>query len=266
MFCSVTYCFVVGELTHNNSQVDKLWSILPIIYALCFAYYAHWEPRVVLMATLVAVWGIRLTYNFSRRGAYSWRFWTGEEDYRWAVLRKDPKLQGRFRWMLFNLLFICAYQNILIWLFTLPLAASMGSDKALGAFDFVLAGLAFLAIGIETIADQQQWNYQKEKYRRIQRGEPLTGIYAGGFVRTGLWSIVRHPNYVMEQLFWVFIFLFSVVATGAIIYWSIAGCILLILLFQGSASFSEGISATKYPAYAEYKKRVGRFIPKMRNR
>ena len=25
--------FVTGELTHNNSQVDKLWSIMPVVYA-----------------------------------------------------------------------------------------------------------------------------------------------------------------------------------------------------------------------------------------
>ena len=30
--CSAAYCFVVGELTGNNSQMDKLWSILPIVY------------------------------------------------------------------------------------------------------------------------------------------------------------------------------------------------------------------------------------------
>ena len=31
--CSALYCFVVGELTGNNSQMDKLWSILPAVYA-----------------------------------------------------------------------------------------------------------------------------------------------------------------------------------------------------------------------------------------
>ena len=27
-------CFVVGELTRNVSQVDKLWSIVPVLYSL----------------------------------------------------------------------------------------------------------------------------------------------------------------------------------------------------------------------------------------
>jgi hypothetical protein len=34
------------------------------------------------MAAVAAVWGLRLTYNFYRRGGYAWPPWTGEEDYR----------------------------------------------------------------------------------------------------------------------------------------------------------------------------------------
>jgi len=42
------------------------------------------------MSILVTVWSIRLTYNFARRGGYSWKFWDGEEDYRWDILRQKP--------------------------------------------------------------------------------------------------------------------------------------------------------------------------------
>ena len=30
--CSAAFCFVVGEATGNNSQMDKLWSLLPVAY------------------------------------------------------------------------------------------------------------------------------------------------------------------------------------------------------------------------------------------
>ena len=100
-------CFAVGELTGNCSQVDKLWSITPIIYTWYFAFAGHWDSRMVLMAVLATLWGVRLTYNFSRKGAYSWKFWEGEEDYRWNVVRQTPALKGRLRWGLFNLFFIC---------------------------------------------------------------------------------------------------------------------------------------------------------------
>lgn len=263
MLAVAAYCFIVGELTGNNSQVDKLWSIIPIVYAGYFAYASEWEPRVTLMAVLVAIWGIRLTYNFSRRGAYSWKFWSGEEDYRWELLRKDPMFNSRLKWMLFDLFFICLYQNTLILLFTLPLVMVAGSDNPLGMWDFILALLVLTAICMEFIADQQQWNYQREKYKRINNNLPLEGIYKDGFVSTGLWKHVRHPNYTAEQSIWVLIYCFTIAATGKWLNWSAAGCILLLLLFQGSSDFSEKISASKYPAYADYQKRVGRFLPKL---
>ena len=61
--------------------------------------------RLVMMAVLVTLWGIRLTYNFSRRGAYTWKFWTGEEDYRWEVLRQKPELKGQRQMVLFQSVF-----------------------------------------------------------------------------------------------------------------------------------------------------------------
>lgn len=256
-------CFILGELTGNCSQVDKIWSIVPLVYAWYIAYAGGMNDRMVLMAILVSIWGIRLTYNFSRRGAYTWKFWAGEEDYRWGVLRAKPELKGRFRWFLFNLFFICLYQNGLILLFTLPiLVALKGSATPLGWLDYVAAaGFIFFVI-IETVADQQQWNYQQEKHRKMNAGEKLEGIYKKGFTHTGLWKYMRHPNYLGEQAIWICFYLLGVAATGQWINWSIAGCLLLVILFQGSSDFSEAISAEKYPDYKEYQKKTGRFIPK----
>ena len=71
-----TYCFIVSQLTGNCSQVDKLWSIIPLVYAWYIAVGGGMDTRLVLMAVLVTFWGIRLTYNFSRRGAYSCLLYT----------------------------------------------------------------------------------------------------------------------------------------------------------------------------------------------
>ena len=108
----VAYCFLVGELSRNNSQVDKLWSVVPIYYVWHMAAVADFPDRMVLMAVLVSIWGIRLTGNFARRGAYTLKFWAGEEDYRWEILRKRPGFSNKFVWMIFNLFF--KYFNIFI--------------------------------------------------------------------------------------------------------------------------------------------------------
>lgn len=258
----IAYCFIVGEISRNNSQVDKLWSVIPIVYVWFMTCAGDMEPRMMLMSTLVTIWGIRLTYNFARRGAYQWKFWAGEEDYRWEELRKRPGFSNRFVWMLFNLFFISAYQNVLIFLFTLPILTTLGDkvNSELTIADWVLAVLYVTAVVIEFIADQQQYDFQQEKYRRIKAGEDL-GEYAHGFVRTGLWSKMRHPNYAMEQSIWIIFYGFSVIATGEWINWSIAGCLLLVILFKGSSDFSEALSAEKYPEYKDYQRKVPRFIP-----
>lgn len=257
-------CFIVSQLTGNCSQVDKLWSILPIIYVWFMAYKGGFDGRLVLMALLATGWGIRLTYNFSRRGAYKLKFWTGEEDYRWEILRNNPTFKGhKLRWMLFNLFFISLYQNALILGFTLPMLVLFKyPGQPIGAMEIVLALLIAALVVIETVADQQQWNFHQAKNNQKLTGN-LSGIYAEGFVQQGLWRFVRHPNYAAEQAIWVVFYAFSVAASGQFVNWSMAGCLLLLILFQGSSDFSEGISASKYPGYASYQKRVGRFLPKL---
>ena len=118
-------CFMVSTLAKNYSQVDKLWSLIPVAYVWITAVKSGLEPRLVLMAIVITLWGLRLTYNFSRRGGYSIRFWTGEEDYRWAVLRAKPEFAAKWRWVVFNLLFISLYQMGLILLITLPAVRSL---------------------------------------------------------------------------------------------------------------------------------------------
>lgn len=71
---SITYCFVTGEVTGNNSQMDKLWSILPIAYAWIIVGKSEMNLRLIVMAILITIWGVRLTLNFAKKGAYSLKF------------------------------------------------------------------------------------------------------------------------------------------------------------------------------------------------
>jgi steroid 5-alpha reductase family enzyme len=259
--CIALGCFVVSEITRNCSQVDKLWSIVPIIYVWYVAIASDYDARLTLMAVVVTVWGARLTYNFARRGGYSWIPWGGEEDYRWAVLRRESLLSSRWAWAAFNLFFISLYQQGLILLFTLPaLIAYEGIGKPLTLWDWLLAVIIVALVAVEAIADQQQYDFQQEKYRRIAAGEPL-GDYSVGFVQTGLWAKSRHPNYAAEQAIWLTFYFFGVVASDRPLNWTLAGPILLMLLFLGSSDFSEKISAEKYSDYLDYQKRVKRFLP-----
>ena len=257
-------CFVVSELSRNYSQVDKLWSIIPLLYMIVIVSACTPNARIILMTVLVFLWGARLSYNFGRKGGYSIIPWKGTEDYRWKILREIPFLHGRLRWGLFNLFFISFYQHAIILLFTLPALVTLdGSFAGIGWID-ILATILFLGfLIIETIADQQQYNFQSEKFSRLKSGTALMGGYAKGFLSSGLWRIVRHPNYTAEQAIWLSFYLFSVAATGEWFNWSILGALFLMLLFYGSSSFSEKISAGKYPEYRKYIENVPRFIPSL---
>ncbi len=259
---SSLYCFVISEIVENYSQVDKFWSTIPIVYVWYFTLESEMDTRMLIMATLVTIWGVRLTYNFARRGGFSIYFWKGEEDYRWVEVKKSmPILSKRLNWAIFNLFFICLYQMGLIFLFTLPiLAAWQGSENPIYWADYLIAGVTLLLIILETISDQQQYEFQNEKYRRIHLGEVLDGDYKKGFITSGLWAFSRHPNYTCEQLIWIMFYLFSVSATGQWINWSIIGCILLVILFYSSANFSENITAKKYPDYKKYQENTPMFI------
>ena len=266
---SALFCFVVGQLTHNNSQMDKLWSILPIVYTWICAAKGGMTPRLIIMASLVTLWGIRLTMNFARKGAYKLKFWEGEEDYRWKVLREDKMFKGhKGRWIIFNLGFISIYQNIIVLAITLPALAVMSSTREINWLDYLAASLMAFCIIYETIADEQQWKFQTQKYAMLSLGKKLDELpspYNLGFNTVGLWNVSRHPNYLAEQSTWVCLYLFSIAALSGYAY-SLAGALMLIVLFLGSTEMVESISKNKYPLYNDYIDKCSTYFPCRRYR
>jgi steroid 5-alpha reductase family enzyme len=261
--CVVILTFVVSELTRNYSQVDKLWSLMPIAYS-WITVASFPSPRMYIMAFLVTFWGMRLSYNFYRKGGYSLIPWKGEEDYRWKILRETPALKGRLRFGLFNLLFISFYQNLLILLFSTPLLlAALYPDAPLTVTDIIAAALMLVFIITETIADNQMYRFQEEKRSGITGDPANDGPTVKGFLTGGLWKYVRHPNYASEQAIWICFYLFGVAASGRWINFTMAGPVLLVILFIGSSVMTEKVSSSKYPEYSVYQKEVPKFIPRI---
>lgn len=263
--CSAAWCFIVGELTGNNSQMDKLWSLLPIAYTWVIAAHGGMQPRLVVMAVLATLWGARLTFNFARKGAYRLKFWEGTEDYRWGIVRSGAPFAGRrWAWMLFDLLFISVYQNALVLMITFPALVSMNAPAPFGWVDALAAVLMLGFIVCETVADEQQWAFHSAKRKMLDGGRTLDSLpfpYNRGFNTTGLWNRSRHPNYFAEQGTWIAFYVFSVGAGMGVFNWSVIGALLLVVLFLGSSALAEEISSGKYPAYADYCRKVSKFFP-----
>ncbi|KAB5590056.1 Integral membrane protein [Ceratobasidium theobromae] len=293
-FClfNILWTFVAGEVTGNVSQVDRVWTFLPVIYS---AYWGWYLPlyggednawirkkgvgqRAALMVLLQVLWSCRLTYNTARRGLFN----LNDEDYRWAVFRaKIPSWLFR----LFNFGFIALTQNILLFLMAFPVHhALFQHDLPLTTSDYVLAGLTILDLVIQFTADNQQYAFQSYKYKVDgPKGQFGPNAWPGarmewteedvkrGFVTKGLWAWSRHPNFLCEQTFWYLQALFPILATTSLsdvkypdimpALWPLVPPLALSALFMASTSFTESISSGKYPDYRVYRSRVGMFVP-----
>lgn len=164
------------------------------------------------MAIVVTLWGVRLTWNYNRRGGYTWPILDGEEDYRWKVLQASADILrnkvvvsnvecfrrrsirvflflfscGHPKWFAFNLLFISCYQNVLLFLIVAPsLVAHIVVTRCLTGYDYFATALILLLIVVEAVVDSEQYIFHTEKYRRKNAGDPLTGEYADGFKSSG---------------------------------------------------------------------------------
>lgn len=247
--CLLVWLFSVT--TKEYSWVDRIWSVVPVVYLAIFAGAAGFaDARLNVMLVVGALWGIRLTFNFARKGGYA----RGGEDYRWAVLRgrMSPAL-----FQVFNLLFITVYQNAILLLITLPAYTALEHRSPFGVWD-VVATVVFLAFLLgETVADQQQWNFHGWKRAEVAAGrEPEPR-----FLQSGLFRFSRHPNFFFEQAQWWVMFAFGAIAAASVAQWTVLGAVLLTGLFVGSTIFTESITLSRYPEYAEYRRRTSAVVP-----
>ena len=229
-------CWVLSLITKEYSWVDRLWSITPPLFA---------------MAALTVLWGVRLTYNFVRKGGYK----AGGEDYRWEEIKQKI---GPVWFQVLNATFLAPFQNYLLLLIVVPsYAAYRFIGTPLNALDYA-AAIAFVVFFLgESVADEQQWKFQTKKYAAIARGETPSA----DFITTGLFQYSRHPNFFCEQAMWWTYYGFSIAAGAGWLNWTIIGAVLLTLLFQASTGLTEKISARQYPAYAGYQRTTSRLMP-----
>jgi steroid 5-alpha reductase family enzyme len=146
--------------------------------ALCYSRYTvPLDARSVLLAALVIVWALRLgTFLFRRiRKA-------GKDD------RFDEIKPSFIR-------FLNAWTIQALWVTFTASAALIGITTAARKDLDLFALIGFLVwlagFSIEVIADAQKSRFNADPANR------------GKFIRTGLWSRSRHPNYFGEILLWV---------------------------------------------------------------
>ncbi|TIB03446.1 hypothetical protein E3P94_00767 [Wallemia ichthyophaga] len=280
------WTYSISEITSNVSQVDRVWTILPLLYTvipafdLAFKTYLEAPPsipltsilystvnqRALLLLTLQLIWSARLTFNTARRGLMAF----ASEDYRWPIVR------GKLNWWQFkllNLFFVAIAQNILHLITGIPaLIIAKTPQYDVNRNDYLIFGLGVANITAEFIADNQQYAYQSWKRasstKIASEKDLLTPkekkLYADGFNSSGLFAISRHPNFAFEQLNWWIWSLLVVLGTkldGVDLLSVFISPLSMSLLFEASTRLTESISLSKYPSYNEYRNHVAMFIP-----
>jgi steroid 5-alpha reductase family enzyme len=239
--------FACSVAFDNSSMYDPYWSVAPLPIGVYFllqpeASFADVGPRAVLVLGLIAVWGVRLTYNFLRG-------WQGlaHEDWRYVAIREKT---GRAYWLV-SLLGIHVFPTLMVFVGCLPLYAAFAPGaRPLNALDVVAALVTALAIAIEAIADAQLRRFRLRSDRRPDE-----------VMAQGLWARSRHPNYFGEMLFWWGLWLFAL-AAGSAGAWTGVGALAITLMFHlVSLRLLETRMIERRPAYAERVRSLPAFIP-----
>jgi steroid 5-alpha reductase family enzyme len=113
-----------------------MWSLLPQLYGLHYLVFATMNhiisPRLIIVTAFQLLWGIRLTFNYWRKGGYERQdpiilkiMSRGSEDYRWIFVRKlvrryVPVALESVALTNFNLIFVSFIQNTLLFFLTAP--------------------------------------------------------------------------------------------------------------------------------------------------
>jgi steroid 5-alpha reductase family enzyme len=231
--------WLVATARRNVGLVDIFWSLFFLLAA--FVYWEHSAPgsyRAMLVAAVVAVWGLRLA------GYLALRNWSAEEDRRYQAIR--TRNEPGFAWKSLYLVFLL--QATLAWLISAPLAAAIDSQAPLGALD--LAGVVVACAGLlfETVADAQLASF---------KADPAN---SGRVLNRGLWRYSRHPNYFGEFCLWWGLYLLA--AAGGAAWTVFSPLIMTVLLLRVSGvTLLESDIATRRPAYRDYLTQTNAFFP-----
>jgi steroid 5-alpha reductase family enzyme len=237
--------FIISTFLKNTSLYDPYWSIIPLIIALYFLLFPQVvnpnNIRYIIVFILVAIWSIRLTYNWIRQ-------WRGLKHEDWRYMYYREKMGGKF-WFI-NLTGLQLMPTILVYFGSISLYPALSlRANSLNILDIFALLITASAIIIEAIADQQLYKFVRKRENPQQ------------IIANGLWRYSRHPNYFGEILFWWGIYIFAL-ASNLTFFWAVIGPISITILFNiVSIPLMEKRKLEKKPDYADYKKRVSRLIP-----
>ncbi len=234
--------WVWGTASRNHGVMDICYPAIPVAVA---AVILAVDPRPMdgatgLLLVLLAVWSGRLIVQ-------TWGHNIGAERQPYAHWRSRF---GR-RWAWWSLFQIHLLQGVVVWLWCAPLVFALTAPAPI-PWPLAGAGMLVWLAGflLQWTADRQLARFKADLGNR------------GRLLDTGVWSWVRHPNYLGETIMWAAWFVFALAHPwGALT--------VLAPLFTGwfmgyasAAPFKEmHMARTRGEAWAAYCARTPRFLP-----
>ncbi|KHL15611.1 steroid 5-alpha reductase family enzyme [Mumia flava] len=231
---------LVARRVGRVSVVDVAWGLAFVavaIVCLPLALVYGTADRSLLLAVLVAAWGVRLAVHIGRRAG-------GKEDPRYEkLLAKAPGDP-----YLYALRTVFALQGALVWLISFPLQVTAVSGGSIDWVAGIGAALILVGIAFEAIGDAQLAAFKADPAHR------------GMIMDRGLWAWTRHPNYFGDACVWWGVFVVAA-AQWPGVFTVVSPLIMTYLLVWGSgARMTERVMADR-PGFAEYRERTSGFFP-----
>jgi steroid 5-alpha reductase family enzyme len=243
VFALTTALWALSVAVRDTSIVDIFWGTGFVVIAWVTYAVADGSPaRQLLLATLMTIWGLRLTIHLARRNLGK------GEDFRYRRMREHhgDRWPRRSLWSVFWL------QGVLMWIVSLPVQAGQLDVSPHGLVWLDGLGIAVFAVGLffETVGDAQLARFKADPANR------------GQVMDRGLWSWTRHPNYFGDFSVWWGLYLVAL-ATGSA-WWTVLGPLVMSVLLirvSGAALLEKSIGKRR-PGYAEYVRRTSGFFPR----
>jgi steroid 5-alpha reductase family enzyme len=235
--------WVLSLSLHNSSIVDIFWGAGFVVVAwLTFALAPQgFLPRKLLLATLVTLWGLRLSIHILIRN------WRKAEDFRYRGWREQAG--PSWWWRSFFKVFLL--QGLLMWIIAAPIVAAQLTSvpKVLTQLDGLAIPVWSIGFVFEAAGDWQLARFRADPSNR------------GKLLITGVWRFTRHPNYFGDAAQWWAFFLLAASTPGGL--WTIFSPLImtgLLVRISGVALLEETLKQTK-PGYAEYVHTTSPFLP-----
>ena len=234
--------FLISLLKKDNSIVDTAYGIGFILVAFSTLHrFGAGEFVQILVSTLIAIWGLRLSSRIYLRNKGK------PEDFRYKKWRDEWKW---FKTRSFFQIYVLQ-GAIIIGISSVSIFANANSTASV---NYILVTLGFL-VWLTGFIFESVGDYQLDRFIKREVKDPTVTI-----MKTGLWSLTRHPNYFGEVSMWWGLWL--MVCTVPYGYISIISPIIITYLLLKVSGIP--MLEKKYEGnaeYMEYQKRTNAFFP-----